>query len=71
VIVETEEELIKKLNEWKDNVENKVMKINMNKIKVIISGKRQMVTQKDVRWPCSVCSKGIGSKSIQCTTTTV
>ena len=27
---------------------------------------RQMVRQKDVRWPCGVCSKGFGSNSIQC-----
>jgi len=32
VIAEAEEDLIKKLNEWKDNVENKgVMRVNMNK----------------------------------------
>jgi len=38
-IAETEEDLIKKLNEWKDNVENKgVMRVNMNKTKVMISG---------------------------------
>jgi len=34
---ETEEELIKKLNEWKDNVESKGMRVNMNKTKVMIS----------------------------------
>ena len=35
VIAETEEELIKRLNEWKDNVESKGMRVNMNKTKVI------------------------------------
>ena len=67
VIAETEEELIKRLFEWKDNVESKGMRVNMNKIKVIISGERQMVRQKDARWPCGVCSKGVGSNSLQCT----
>jgi len=38
VIAETEGELIKRLNEWKDNVENRNMRVNMNKTKVIISG---------------------------------
>ena len=33
VIAETEEELIKRLNEWKDNVESKGMRVNMNKTK--------------------------------------
>ena len=66
VIAETEEGLIKRLNEWSDNVESKGMRVNMNKTKVMISGERQMVRQKDVRWPCGVCSKGVGSYSIQC-----
>jgi len=65
VIAETEEELIKRLNKWKDNVESKGMIVNMNKIKVMISGERQKVRQKAVRWPCEVCSKGVGSNSLQ------
>ena len=43
VIAETEEELIKRLNEWKDNVESKGMRVNMNKTKVMISGERVCV----------------------------
>ena len=67
VIAETEEELIERLNEWKDNVESKGMRVSVNKTKVMISGKRQNVRQKAVRWPCRVCSKGVGSNSLQCT----
>ena len=69
VIAETEEELIKRLNEceWKDNVESKGMRVNVNKTKVMISGQRQKVGQKAARWPCGVCSKGVGSNSLQCT----
>ena len=63
VIAETEEELIKRFNEWKDNMESKGMRVNMNKTKVI-SGERQKVMQKAVRWPCGVCSKGVGSNSL-------
>jgi len=51
VIAETEEELIKRLNEWKDNVESIGMRVSMNKTKVMISGERQKVRQKAVRWP--------------------
>ena len=65
MIAETEEELIKRLNEWKDNVESKGMRVNM-RVKVIISGEHQKVRQKAVRWPCGVCSKGVGSNSLQC-----
>ena len=34
VIAETEQELIIRLNEWKDNVENKGVRVHMNKAKV-------------------------------------
>ena len=57
VVAETEDNLIKRLNEWKDNVENRGMRENMNKTKVMISGERQKVTQKAVRYPCGVCGK--------------
>ena len=66
VIAETEEELIKRLNEWKDNVKSKGMRVNMNKTKVMISGERQKMRQKAVRWPCGVFSEGVGSNLIQC-----
>jgi len=33
----------------------------------MISGERQKVRQKAVRWPCEVCCKGVGSNSLQCT----
>jgi len=34
VIAETEDDLIKRLNEWKDFVENRGMRVNVNKTKV-------------------------------------
>ena len=49
-----------------NNVESKGMRVNMNKTKVMISGERQKVRQKAVRWPCGDCSKGVGSNSLQC-----
>jgi len=38
-------------------VENRGMRVNMNKTKVMISGERQKPLQKAVRWPCGVCGK--------------
>ena len=55
--------LIKRLSEWKDNVANRGMRVNMNKTKVMISGVWQKVMQKAVKWPCGVC----GNNSIRCT----
>jgi len=67
VIAETEDDLIKRLNEWKDFVENRGMRVNINKTRVMISGEWQKVMQKAVRWPCGVCGRGVGNNSIQCT----
>jgi len=39
VIAETED-LTKRLNEWKDFVENRGMRVNINKTKVMISGEQ-------------------------------
>jgi len=65
VIAETEDGLIKRLNEWKDNVENRGIRANMNKTKVMISGEQQKVTPEAVRWPCGVCGSAVGNNSIQ------
>jgi len=67
MIAGTEEDLIQRLNEWKNNVENRDMRVNMNKTKVLISGERQKPVQKAARWPCGVCGRGVGGNSIQCT----
>ena len=67
VIDETEENLIKRHNDWKNNVENRGMRVNMNKTKVMIRGECQKPVQKATKLPCAVCGRGIGSNSIQCT----
>jgi len=46
VIAETEEDLIKRLNEWKSNVQNSSLRVNMNKTKVMISEECQKPVQK-------------------------
>ena len=51
VIAETEDDLIKRLNEWKNNVEDRGIRVNMNKTKVMISAERQKPVQKAARWP--------------------
>ena len=50
LIAEIEDDLIKRLNEWKDSMENRGMSINMNKTKVMISGEWQNIMQKAARW---------------------
>jgi len=57
-IAQTEDDLIKRLNEWKNFVESRGTEVNMNKTNVMISGEQQKVMQKAVRWPCG---KGVGN----------
>jgi len=52
VIAETEDDLIKRLNKQNDNVENRGMRVNKNKTKVMISEEWQKETQNAVMWPC-------------------
>jgi len=40
MIVETKDDLLKRLKEWKNNMENRGMRVNMNKTKVMINGRR-------------------------------
>ena len=61
VIAETEEDLIMRLNEWKNNVENRGMRVNMNRARVVVGGERLGPVQMAVGWPCGVCGRGVGS----------
>jgi len=67
VLAETEDDSTKRLNEWKDNVENRGIRVNMNKTKVTVSGECQKLMQKAIISLCGVCDRGVGSNSIQCT----
>jgi len=48
-------------------VENRDIRENMNKTKVIISVECQKLIQKAARWSCDVCGRGVANNSIQCT----
>jgi len=58
VLAESEEELSKMLNRWKNGVQSKGMKVNMNK--TAISGERCKGVHNTGRWPCGVCGRGVG-----------
>jgi len=76
VIAESEDDLFKRLNDWKDNMQIRGMRVNINKTKVMITSRTSEANvegckvaikiQKAARWPCSVCGRGVGSNSIQC-----
>jgi len=62
---ESEEELIKQLSRWKDGVQSKGSKVNMNKTKVMISARSSKEVYNTGRWPCGVCCIGVGRNSVQ------
>ena len=45
----------------------KGLEVNIEKTKVMRSGKSGGKLVKTGRWPCAVCGKGVGANSIQCT----
>ena len=55
-----------KLMKWKSGLETRGMKVNMSKTKVMKSMGNKVCTQKEGKWPCRVCNKGVGSSSILC-----
>ena len=61
MIADTEDDLIKRLSEWKDNVKNIGMRVNMNKTKV-----EWRIPKADAEG-CVVSDRDVGSNSVQCT----
>ena len=66
-MAESEEKLLEKLGTWKKNMEEKRLRVNLGKTKVMRccdAGGQREVTGK---YPCAVCMKGVGSNSVECT----
>ena len=66
LVAQSKEELREKVLRWKECMELKGLKVNIEKTKVVRSGKSGGEMVKTVRWPCAVCGKGVGANSIQC-----
>ena len=60
------DELSVKLERFKAELSAKGPKVNTKKTKIMISKPGAGPVQKTGKYPCSVCSKGVGSNSIQC-----
>ena len=64
LMAETLEDLKKKRTIWKDNIEAKGLRVNVNKTKLACSKHNLSDKSDPVKWPCSICRKGVGSISI-------
>ena len=58
---------IDRLKEWKAGMEQKGLRVNMPKTKILISGVGLDVLKDSGWFPCAVCRKGEGANSILCT----
>uniref|UniRef100_A0A0L8HJT1 Zinc finger PHD-type domain-containing protein n=1 Tax=Octopus bimaculoides TaxID=37653 RepID=A0A0L8HJT1_OCTBM len=67
LIAESLSALEEKLQVWKQGLESKGFRVNLAKIKVLISRKSDKLQIPSVRWVCSICRKGVGRNSIRCT----
>jgi len=65
LMAESMDELISKINRWKESMERKGMKVNVAKTKVMITGVK-MGKEVRCKWPCGVCGKGVGNNSVKC-----
>ena len=62
----TKEEVIAMFNEWKRQMETRGLKINMEKTKVMVSGRQPKERTEQGRYPCGCCGKGVGVNSVWC-----
>lgn len=68
LIAETMNELVEKFEKWKSGLEDKGLRVNAAKTKVLICSSEAKSKIEVGRWPCGVCRKGVGSNSILCQT---
>ena len=66
LMTESEEKLVDKLIKWKHGFEEKGLKVNVGKIKVMKSTVESVITKETGKFPCSICKKGVGRNSVLC-----
>ena len=67
IIADSLEECIARLRMWKSGMEEKGLRVNMKKTKVMISGTGLNMLKDSGLYPCAVCPSGVGERNaIQC-----
>ena len=71
VFADTLEECVSKLKTWKEGMENKGLRVNMKKTKLMVTGPSLDVIRDSGAFPCAECRNGVGAsnaiKCLQCT----
>ena len=66
IIAESLEECVRRLFTWKEAMEEKGLRVNAGKIKIMICGMGLDLLQSSGKFPCAVCHTGVGSNNIFC-----
>ena len=66
LMAESQDEVVERFEAWKGSMERRGLKVNMDKTKVLISGKEPRRVMERGRYPCSCCGKGVGGSSVRC-----
>ena len=66
IMADSLERCSSKLKAWKAAMEKKGLRVNMPKLKFLISGVGLDVLKDTGKFPCTVCRSGVGNNSIQC-----
>ena len=62
----SKEEVEEMFKKWKEDMESKGLKVNIQKTKMLISGSEESPPLQSRRFPCGVCGRGVGANSILC-----
>jgi len=62
LMAETKDQLVEKIKRWKQGLEERGLRVNMGKTKVLKCRARVGQKEDSGKWPCGVCRKGVGSK---------
>src|SRR6476469_3712038 len=65
LIAELEEDLIKKIQKWKNGFESKGLRVNVTKTKVMKCNQGLQIGANSGKWSCGICRKSVGRNSIQ------
>ena len=61
---ESEHYVLERFVRWRKELELKELKVNMEKTKMMVTGRSSTQKIKTGKWSCGCCGKGVGSNSI-------
>ena len=68
LMAESEGNLMEKFELWRSGMEDKGLRVNMDRTKILVCRAKLAQSGKSSdKWSCGVCGKGVGRNSIHCT----